>query len=151
MGVIINGSLNNSSVNKTDIATAITINTYCKVNRNGSININTDPTFPQPLTPYTGPICVSGVAVANETYTFIGYQTFNGYTSPVYQSPGPFFYSIDNSTANGTYIICSTSGERIELYEGLTFPAPSNPYLETQWVFYGTLDPAPITVTSGSC
>jgi hypothetical protein len=124
----------------------ITINTYCRVNRNGSININTDPTFPGP--PYIGPICASG-GVADGTYTFTSYQTNGGYTRPVYLS---FPYGISNSWTDGRYIITeNVSGDTNEICVGNTFPPPANPYLETSWTFYGSIDPAPITFTSGSC
>ncbi len=125
MGVIINGSMNIGS---------------------GGISINT-PYIP----PYTGPICVSGAGLADGTYTFVGYQTFNGYTSPAYLSSGPSFYRIDNSTANGVYVIREYFGDSNELFQALTFPAPENPYLETQWALYGTLDPIPLVITAGTC
>ena len=51
MKVIINGSLNINNSGGTTIGNSssnITANTYCKINKNGSININTDPRFGVP-------------------------------------------------------------------------------------------------------
>jgi hypothetical protein len=55
MGVIINGGVNinnTGTIINAKSATSISINQYCRINQNGSININTDPTFggvPPPL------------------------------------------------------------------------------------------------------
>jgi hypothetical protein len=122
----------------------ITINTYCRVNRNGSININTDPTFGFL---YTGPICVSGSSVpgVNGTYTFVQYYTQNGFTRPEYYS-STFQFSISVLYTNdGRYGLWDGSGDGTLLYEGLTFPPPLNPYLETSWT-----DPN-IVITIGPC
>jgi hypothetical protein len=124
----------------------ININTYCRVNRNGSININTDPTFGFL---YTGPICVSGSSIAqvNGTYTFYAYYTQNGYTRPNYTiNPAPFvYYNIDNLTGNGAYRIVEGFGDSNDIAFGNTFPPPENPYLETSWT-----DPN-IVITRGPC
>jgi hypothetical protein len=120
----------------------ITINTYCRINRNGSININTDPTFPGPPPQF---ICVSGANIpeVNGTYTFVQYFTQNGFTRPEYyfnQFSISVLYTID-----GRYGLLDGSGDDTLLYEGLTFPPPLNPYLETSWT-----DPN-IVITQGPC
>ena len=121
----------------------IIISTYCRVNRNGSMDINTDPAFLEPL--YTGSICVSGANIpeVNGTYTFLQYFTQNGFTRPEY-----YFNQFSISvlyTAEGRYGLLDSTGDDILLYEGLTFPPPLNPYLETSWT-----DPN-IVITQGPC
>ena len=93
---------------------------------------------------YTGSICVSGAGGANGTYTFGGYYTQNGYTRPIYNSPTNQYQISILYTVEGRYGLWDNSGDGTLLYEGNTFPPPSNPYLETSWN-------GPITVTSGSC
>ncbi len=136
----------------------ITINTYCRVNQNGSININTDPTFPQPLpSPDPNYACVSGAGTPeiNGTYTFLDNYTFGVEgTRPRYQnalgleilaavgfagdSYRWFFYYFDGDAS--TY-----------WYRGNTIPAPAYPWLETSWSIYGDgVAPVP-TVIIGQC
>jgi hypothetical protein len=128
----------------------ITVNTYCTINRNGSININTDPIF------FNIPqfICVSGaeITAVNGTYTFYAYYTQNGFTRPNYSfESAPFtFYNIDTLTANGEYRIVEGFGDSNELYTGLTFPPPANPSLENSWTQYGGF-PTTLITTVGPC
>lgn len=131
---------------------AITINTYCRVNRNGSININTDPTFGF-IIPIPQFLCVSGATPAeiNGTYEFIYSQTVLGYTRPVYTIFQFSSYFI-NTDFGGKYQIVQGFGDPPEtIYEGTTFPPPANPSLETLWYFANTANPAPITITAGPC
>jgi hypothetical protein len=121
----------------------IIISTYCRVNRNGSMDINTDPAFFEP--PYTGPICVSGAGVSSGTYTFLQYYTQNFFTRPEYISSTSQFIISISYTGDGRYGLLDTSGDDTLLYEGLTFPPPLNPYLETSWT-----DPS-IVITQGPC
>jgi hypothetical protein len=83
---------------------AITINTYCRVNRNGSININTDPTFPTYIPP---PIVTDGLVLyldAGNSNSYPGSGTTwsdisgNGYNGTL--TNGPTFNS-----ANGGGIV----------------------------------------------
>ena len=136
----------------------ITINTYCRVNQNGSININTDPTFPQPLPPPDPNFaCVSGAGVPeiNGTYTFSYNYTFGiegtrpryvnefgieilagmGFAGDFYRW---FFYALIDGDQNTYY------------YRGNTTPPPEYPWLETSWSLYGGTDPVP-TVIIGQC
>jgi len=137
---------------------SITINTYCRVNQNGSININTDPTFPQPLpSPDPNFLCVSGAGVPeiNGTYTFYELYTWpNSGTRPRYvnelgieifaavsfagDSYTWFFYALIDGDQNTYY------------YRGNTTPPPEYPWLETSWSLYGGVNPVPI-VTIGQC
>jgi hypothetical protein len=130
MGVIINGGINVGS---------------------GGILISSPYIIPND---YIGPICVSGaeITAVNGTYTFFQYYTQNGYTRPNYTiNPAPFvFYNIDNLTANGAYRIVEGFGDSNELYTGLTFPPPANPYLETSWTQYGGY-PTTLITTIGPC
>jgi hypothetical protein len=130
----------------------ITINTYCRVNRNGSININTDPTFPI-IIPIPQFLCVSGATPAevNGTYEFAYSLTANGYTRPIYKIFQFSSYDISNDFG-GKYRIVQGFGDPPEnIYEGTTFPPPANPSLETLWYFANTVNPAPITITAGPC
>ena len=126
----------------------ITINTYCRVNRNGSININTDPTFPGP--PYTGSICISGAGITavNGTYTFTGYGTDGPTTRPYYYKESFDFLIM---LVSERYYIRENGGENYGQYIGNTVPAPAYPYLETSWSIseQGVL-PFPV-ITQGPC
>jgi len=162
MGVIINGSMNigsgGISINLQPSDNNITINTYCRVNQNGSININTDPTFPQPLpSPDPNFLCVSGAGSPeiNGTYAYLDDYTYPLFgTRPRYQNnstgiqilaaPGFagdfyrwFFYYFDGDAS--TY-----------WYRGNTNPAPAYPWLETSWDIYYGVAPVP-TVIIGQC
>ena len=103
--------------------------------------------------PYTGPICVIGAFGVNGTYTFDGYKTWNGRTSPSYIYYISQFQPIviDNFTINGNYRINEAFGDNNDLYYGVTSPAPAYPFLETAWVNSNTFTPASITVTRGQC
>ena len=79
----------------------ITINTYCRINRNGSININTDPAFGfTTTTTTTTTINLNDYACVNTgpdednfrgTYVVTGTSTVDGVTRPVYTNVNPFF------------------------------------------------------------
>jgi hypothetical protein len=127
----------------------VTINTYCRINRNGSININTDPAFPVPEPPYTGSICVSGGG-ADGTYAFTGFINYYDGIRPTYTSISGFI-NLRLEGPGGTYSFRDAFGDQAEYYNGGTIPAPAYPYLETLWFFYNTFDPVAITVTKGPC
>jgi hypothetical protein len=100
---------------------------------------------------YIGPICVSGAGSTdvNGTYTFIGYVTEGIYTRPSYYKAGPANFII--TLVGGRYYIQVSGGDNNGQYYGNTFPAPSNPYLETSWTIVedGVL-PFPV-ITAGPC
>jgi hypothetical protein len=120
---------------------------------NGGTNIGSGGiliTSPYIEPPYTGSICVSGSSIpgVNGTYTFFQYYTQNGFTRPEY-----YFNQFSISvlyTAEGRYGLLDGTGDDTLLYEGLTFPPPLNPYLETSWSSIG-FGPESITVTIGPC
>jgi hypothetical protein len=130
----------------------ITINTYCRVNRNGSININTDPTFP--TINLDNFACVSSAgSPVNGTYEFYDFITENGITRPRYFPIGSinglqiFIYP----TGGGAVWTIANPGEEIYYYNGSTNPAPAFPWLETSWTLgNGGALPAP-TVNQGPC
>jgi hypothetical protein len=73
----------------------VTINTYCRINRNGSININTDPGFgTTSTTTTTTTFNINNFACVevggdefyefNGTYVVTGTSTVGGITRPVY-------------------------------------------------------------------
>jgi len=72
----------------------ITINTYCRVNRNGSININTDPLFGFTTTTTTSTTTTTTTINLNdfvcyqgyETYTLVGTSTVQGVTRGIYDA-----------------------------------------------------------------
>jgi hypothetical protein len=113
---------------------AITINKYCRINRNGSININTDPAFgyipplPTNLTVYD--IYNNGPIGANISSVSIGgaspYIIFDGRTFPVYDSD-PNLYG---HHFGGTSITVSESGNAtmiILINNLVVFGSCSNP------------------------
>jgi hypothetical protein len=144
---------------------AITINTYCRINRNGSININTDPTFGFIATTTTSTTtttttinlddfaCVSGVGVSGEvigTYQFNGFTTENGITRPSYIPTfipaQPSLQIVIYNQSGGAVWAIAAFGDEVNYYFGNTNPAPAYPWLETSW----TGSPPP-TVTQGPC
>jgi len=161
MGVIINGSMNidsgGISINLQPSDNNIIINTYCRINKNGSININTDPTFPIPPDPNFACVSGAGTPEINGTYVFTDNYTFGiEGTRPRYQNivsgiqilaaagfAGDFyrwfFYYYDANEDASAY-----------WYKGNTNPAPAYPWLETSWSLYGGTDPVP-TVIIGQC
>jgi hypothetical protein len=105
MKVIINGSLNINNSGGTTIgnsSSSITANTYCRINQNGSININTDPRFGVPYStnfqitcggnPYAGANIYSVSIGGGPTY-IIQQGTF-----PVYSNPN---FNDGNTLLNG--------------------------------------------------
>jgi len=152
MGVIINGGMNigsgGISINLQPSDNNITINTYCRVNQNGSININTDPTFPQPLPPPDPNFaCVSGIGDGNGTYTFTGdYATEKGVTRPIYIGPNTYMIMILNNNPTPTWGIWFDNNGEIGLaYAGNTQPIPEYPWQETSWSNVGPV------ITIGQC
>jgi len=128
----------------------ITINTYCRVNRNGSININTDPTFPEPPPNF---MCVSGAGSAevNGTYTFAGFETSDGYTRPKYIKG---IFKIGLSILGGQRWILefpNLSGDYAAWYIGNTIPPPAYPWLETSWSITDVGELPVPTFTIGPC
>jgi hypothetical protein len=144
----------------------ITINTYCRVNRNGSININTDPSFLFANTTSTTTttttinlndfVCISGVGVSGEvigTYQFFDFTTENGITrpryfptfTPVQPSLEIRIYPTGGGGGSAVWAIAAF-GDEVNYYFGNTQPAPAFPWLETSW----TGSPPP-TVTQGPC
>ena len=145
---------------------AVIINGSFRINSNGSININTDPTFGFTTTTTTStttttttldPInfaCISGVGVSGEvigTYQFTGvFATENGVTRPIFY---PTFIPAQpdlqirlvNSPGSAKWGIYAP-GDEVNYYFGNTAPAPAYPWLETSW----TGSPPP-TVTQGPC
>jgi len=134
----------------------ITINTYCRINRNGSININTDPTFPDPNF-----LCVNGAGSAlNGTYKFYDFYTAgpNG-TRPRYIPIGSTsldfsieivagIFNVGGGYRWGVYFF---DGEfSTTYYAGNTTPVPEYPWLETSWTAYDGAAPVP-TLTIGLC
>jgi hypothetical protein len=65
---------------------AININTYCRINRNGSININTDPRFGAPYSTNLIVACggVTGAAILNVTIQGANSYIIQQGTFPVY-------------------------------------------------------------------
>lgn len=116
----------------------ITINTYCRINRNGSININTDPVFP------TNFLCVSGAGSAEVNGTYIKIDD-NRYDSSNYAITG-----IRLTTELGPWALLIGGGGNPVFYIGNTFPAPQYPWQETLWNASDGELPSP-TVTSGPC
>jgi hypothetical protein len=142
----------------------ITINTYCRVNRNGSININTDPTFGFITTTSTTTTtttinldnfaCISSAgSPVNETYEFRDFITENGITRPRYLLIGSTdgLQIVIYPTGGGAVWTIANPGEEIYYYNGSTNPAPAFPWLETSWTLgNGGALPAP-TITRGPC
>jgi hypothetical protein len=142
----------------------VTINTYCRVNRNGSININTDPTFPTTTTTTTSTTtttttinlndyaCVSGAgSPINGTYIFSYFQTLQEVTRPLYTTAdGNFIIGLVSNAPGPTWSILDNINEDF-LYIGNTQPSPYYPWLETSWTLAnaGVL-PLP-TITQGPC
>jgi hypothetical protein len=139
----------------------ININTYCRVNRNGSININTDPTFPEPPPPPDPNfLCVNGAGSAlNGTYKFYDFYTSGN------NGTRPRYIPINNVDDSGIQILAgipfggspyrwavySFDGETsTTYYAGNTTPVPEYPWLETSWTAYDGAAPVP-TLTIGLC
>jgi hypothetical protein len=138
----------------------ININTYCRINRNGSININTDPTFPLPIDPNF--LCANGAGTPeiNGTYKF-----YDFYTYPFLETR-PRYIPINNVDLSGIQIFAGPTfsgdfyrwvffyydGDRGNYYyRGNTDPAPEYPWLETSWSVYDIgVGPVP-TVNRGPC
>jgi hypothetical protein len=132
----------------------ITINTYCRVNRNGSININTDPLFGTTSTTTTTTtinlndfVCVPEVG---GTFQFDSFTTENGITRPMYLPTfipaQPSLQVVIYNQAGGAVWAIAAFGDDVNYYFGNTNPAPAYPWLETSW----TGSPPP-TVTQGPC
>ena len=136
----------------------ININTYCRVNRNGSININTDPTFPIPTTTtstttttttstFNNFACVSGpLTFANGTYIFGGYAG----DFPVYVGPNEYYFypaQYDFPLSVTWALWNDNNGEPYVAAVGNTRPAPAYPWLETSWRYFY----ASFVVTQGPC
>ena len=97
---------------------------------------------------YTGSICVSGAGSTqvNGTYTFSGYVTEGATTRPYYEKAGLIITLVAER-----YYISEVGGDNIGQYGGNTYPAPSNPYLETSWyIIEGGVLPLPV-ITQGPC
>ena len=140
----------------------ININTYCRINRNGSININTDPLFGFIATTTTTTTttinpndftCISGVGVSGEvigTYQFNSFTTENGITRPMYLPTftpvQPGLQIVIYNQSGGAVWAIADFGNEVAYYFGNTNPAPAYPWLETSW----TGSPPP-TVTLGQC
>jgi len=116
---------------------SITINTYCRVNQNGSININTDPTFLQPPTPPNTNDYACVVVGYDEpgtnggTYVVTGNSIVDGVTRPVYTNANGWTIQIINSGGvvwaffdnGGLYAVSTTQ------------PVPTYPWLATGYGF----------------
>ena len=122
----------------------VTINTYCRINRNGSININTDPAFGIITTTTTTTTttinlndyaCISGpIAAANGTYFFTGdYYTEKGVTRPIYYGPNTYFIIISNNNPGPTWGLWNDgNGEPGLAYGSTTQPIPNYPW-QASW------------------
>jgi len=121
----------------------ITINTYCRINRNGSININTDPTFPEPL-PDPNFLCVSGAGTTQVNGTYIKINE-NRYESSNFETTGTVL-----TNEYGAWGILIPGGGNPLFYLGQTTPRPQYPWQETSWTAIDGELPVP-TVTIGPC
>ena len=135
----------------------VTINTYCRINRNGSININTDPRVFSP----DNFACVSGAGSSglNGTYKFYDFYTSGN------NGTRPRYIPINNVDDSGIQILAGIpfggspyrwmiyffDGEySTTYYAGNTTPVPEYPWLETSWTAYAGAAPVP-TLTIGLC
>jgi hypothetical protein len=111
----------------------ITINTYCNVNRNGSININTDPRF-------FNPDNFACVRVGNDepttlpdgTYEIYDNITVQGVTRPAYAGPNNYGIIIVSRVGGPTWRV-TFDNNTVSVYTGTTQPAPNYPWQETSW------------------
>jgi len=118
----------------------ITINTYCRINRNGSININTDPAFGFIATTSTTTttttldpinfVCMSGAGDPNGTYQ----NTFNnvteqGFTRPIYANANGWYLQIVSSPGGPLWGVW-LDGEFY--FAGTTQPIPQYPW-QSAW------------------
>ena len=124
----------------------ININTYCRVNRNGSININTDPTFGFTTTTSTTTTtttinpadyaCVSGAPdpTANGTYVYFGDITIQDVTRRQY----------GKITSDGWFISLISSPP-------IPIPGPQYAiYFEENFVYLNNTKPVPTNPWEGS-
>jgi hypothetical protein len=134
----------------------IIISTYCRVNKNGSMDINTDPAFGIITTTTTTTTttinlndyaCVSGpLTFANGTYLFGGYAG----EFPVYNGPNGYFFfpSSYDFPLSPTWLLWNdNNGEPYVVAAGNTRPVPAYPWLETSWRYFY----ASFVVTQGPC
>jgi hypothetical protein len=133
----------------------ITINTYCRINRNGSININTDPTFGFIATTTTSTTtttttinldnfaCMSGAPdpLMNGTYvnSFID-VTEQGETRPIFGGPNGYYLQIVSGPGGPSWGLWF-DGEFY--FAGTTKPIPQYPW-QSAWS-------GGVTVTRGLC
>jgi hypothetical protein len=124
MKVIINGSLNVNNSGGTTVgnsSSSITANTYSRVNKNGSINISTDPRF---NAPYPTNLSIYGVG-DYEGFSYISSVTIGGGpnyiiqqgTFPVYADPNFGNTALYAHHFGGTSITVERGVEVIYIYK----------------------------------
>jgi hypothetical protein len=118
----------------------ININTYCRVNRNGSININTDPAFPVPPSP-PDPNDYACVEVGgdepgelNGTYAVTGTSTVDGVTRPIYTNTNGLGVTMQITSAVGGPVWAFWIGGS-PYYLSTSQPAPAYAWQATGYAF----------------
>jgi len=135
----------------------IIISTYCRVNRNGSMDINTDPAFgiiTTTTTTTTTTINLNDYACVSSAGSPVNttYQFYDSKYIPGGPNGDPFGLQISlYPSGEGSVWIIGRPGDEIYYYNGNTNPAPAFPWLETSWRLAGNgSNPLP-TVTRGPC
>jgi hypothetical protein len=124
----------------------ITINTYCRVNRNGSININTDPAFgfTTSTTTTTTTFNINNYACVevggdepsemNGTYVVTGTSTVDGVTRPIYTNTNGLGCTMQiTSFSGGPVWAFFINGNPI--YLSTSQPAPAYAWQATGYAF----------------